>query len=291
MTQESPPLDPATPGTMPVLQKGMKHVSVRRSEVVFVGIPTYDQRVSAGTMMAVLVGGRNVRCVVQYGNASLLAHNFNILLSAALNLRWQVGLTHFLLLHADVVPHGERWLETMLDEMERHHVQVLSAVIPIKDHRGLTSTALDTSGLKDVEPWRCRRLTLTECDKLPVTFDGREAAAGIDLWPKHLEPVLLVNTGLMLIDLRAKWVDDVCFTVRDQIGRNAEDRRTAYCEPEDWGFSRWLHSRCIPYKATRCVAVGHAGNAFYESGHVWGTDEIDPTFLEDVDRLAIPKKE
>ena len=286
MIQELPASNSSTPGTMPVLQEGMKHVSVRRSEVVFVGIPTYDQMVSAGTMMAAMMAGRGVRCAIKYSNASLLACNFNILLSEALNLREQVGLTHFLLLHADVVPHGETWLETMLNEMERHHVQVLSAVIPIKDHRGLTSTALDTSGLKGVEPWRCRRLTLAECDKLPVTFDGREAAAGIEYWPKDLKPVLLVNTGLMLIDLRAKWVDDVCFTVRDQIGRDAEGRRTAYCEPEDWGFSKWLHAKCIPYKATRCVAVGHDGSMSYESGHVWGTEQIDPVYLQDVDRLV-----
>src|SRR5215510_3761413 len=56
---------------------------------------------------------------------SIVTSNFNYLWCEGLNLRKE-GLTHFLLWHADVRPRETYWLDTLIEEMERTQVDVLS---------------------------------------------------------------------------------------------------------------------------------------------------------------------
>jgi hypothetical protein len=105
--------------------------------------------------------------------SSLLAHGFNMLWTHALARRRSHGITHFLMLHADVLPADADWVSQLHGEMERVGATILSAVIPMKGRRGLTSTALEGPPF--------RRLTMTEIMARPETFT---------------DPGLLVNTGI-----------------------------------------------------------------------------------------------
>jgi|SRR5581483_3389515 len=186
--------------------------------------------------------------------SSLLTWSFNTAWVHALNLRKSAGITHFLLWHSDVQPMGEDWLRVFLDEFESNEADVLSAIIPIKDSRGLTSTALDT------DEWRPKRITTHEANEvLPVS------------WTNEL---LLINSGLMLCDFTKPWVEKICFTMRDEIVQQPDGEWVVRCEPEDWNFSRQCRRLGLKLVATRAVTVQHHGAGCWSSASVWG-DPID----------------
>lgn len=187
---------------------------------------------------------------------SILTWSFNTLWAAALNLKEEAGLTHFLLWHSDIRPLGQDWLKTMIEEMFASEADVLSAIVPIKDRRGLTSTALDT------DPWQPVRITQHQAHhELPVSWTA---------------PNLLLNTGLMLVDFTKPWVYDVCFHMHDRIVRNPEGKWTAHVIPEDWDFSRQCHRLGLKLVATRCVTVEHFGQGCWNSSQIWG-EKFDET--------------
>lgn len=187
--------------------------------------------------------------------SSLLALNFNIGWCEALNLRAQgVAPLYFLLLHSDIIAKSGDWFTTLFQEMASHRAEVLSVVVPIKDSRGLTSTARNT------DRWRPVRYTLAEIARQPITWTA---------------PDLLVNTGMLLVDMRREWVERVCFTVNDTIAHNpVTGRWEADVEPEDWSFSRQCHALGVQVWATRAVAVTHLGESGFDSDAVWG-DPVD----------------
>lgn len=254
-----------------------------RPECVFLGVPTGGGVLDHGTAHAILCAPRFVRCAPAFNSFSLLAANFNFLLTSALNLRAD-GFTHFCLLHNDVVPQGETWLADLLEEMERAEASAIAAVIPIKDDRGLTSTAMDYSGLPDVSPFAARRLTMTEIARMPETFDADEAEAYLPDFPcNQIDPVLLINTGLLLIDIRQPWVEQVCFTVDDVIRRNpVTGAYEAFTDPEDWNFSRQMQRLGVRYVATRRVRVEHVGRCGYPNANAWGRCPTDPAWGHEV---------
>lgn len=195
---------------------------------------------------------------------SLLAFNHNLHWGAALSYEEAGTCTHFYCQHSDVEPEPG-FLETMLGEMERVGADVLSAVVPIKNDSGETSTAID---IPEADGWEGRKMTLEEIYKLPVTFSAADTQ-----WPDR---ALLINTGCLLVDLRGGWAREqlpdsdelrLKFTIRDRIRatRNAEGQ---YClnvqvDSEDWGFSRTLHQMGRAVYATTAVRVGHHGTAVY----------------------------
>lgn len=249
-----------------------------RPEMVFLGIPCSGGQVDSGTAEAILRAPRSVRCAPVFQSFSLLAANFNFLFCAALNLRHK-GFTHFCMLHSDVIPQGMDWLGQMLGIMNARQLGALSAVIPIKDERGLTSTGMDYSTLPDVNPYAVRRLTMHEVMELPETFNADDAADGLPGFPDGIDPVLLINTGLLLIDIRQKWTEQVCFTVDDRIRRNpATGEFESFTDPEDWNFSRQMHRLGVRYAATRRIPVEHAGRATRTNTVAWGRCETDPAF-------------
>ena len=72
---------------------------------------------------------------------SLLASACNNLWCDALNKRMQDNLKWFVLVHADVVPEP-MFADKLIAIAEKHDADLVSAVIPIKDENGLTSTAI-----------------------------------------------------------------------------------------------------------------------------------------------------
>lgn len=199
-------------------------------------------------------------------NCSLLAHGHNLLWCWGLNERRAGRCTHFAMQHSDVEPEPG-WLDTLLAELDRTGADVIGVPVPLKDERGLTSTAV---AREDGDRWRVkRRLTLTEVHALPETFDS-----------SHVGGPLLLNTGLWVARL-GDWSERVWFTIRDEIGTDAAGEFVALVEPEDWFFSRRLHELGLGVRCTRKVRLRHRGPVGFTNARPWGratdTDmETDP---------------
>jgi hypothetical protein len=221
-----------------------------------VGLPTYDGRRYNGKAMSEILGISNldVRCI-EIQN-SLLALAFNQAWAAALN----DNATFFLMLHEDIIPVTDQWVAVMFRELMDRRADVISVVSPIKTPDGLTSTAVETD-----DPWNPRRLTMTEVYERPETWT---------------EEGLLLNTGLMLVDFRAPWVNDAYFTINDRIIRKPTGEYMAEVQPEDWNISRTARAAGAKLYATRKVTVLHVGRAGYDNSCPWGDKKIDPVYAE-----------
>ncbi len=194
---------------------------------------------------------------------SLLAFVFNRLYADALNKRKELGLTHFAMIHADVeAPPG--WLDVLADEMDKVGADVVSAVLPIKDERGLTST-----GCQDPETSAITRFTMTEVMALPETFDAAAACPG---------KYLMVNTGLWVMRFTEPWCEPPHFggfEIRDCVVRLESGRFQPRVLPEDWNFSGWAARRGLKVFATRKIKALHHGGKAYGNDSAWGEWRTD----------------
>ena len=218
-----------------------------------IAIPSYDGTCQLDTLEAVQLSSRRWEPKIVTQRSSALGNCFNRLWVTALNSR-AGGITHFAMLHSDVIPEVG-WLDKMMDIMADKGADVLSVIIPIKSTEGLTSTALDTGGR-----WKVNRFTMKQVHKMPATFT---------------HPKLLLNTGLMLVDLRKPWVERVYFTIRDSIVRDESGRFRPVMMSEDWDFSRQATALEAKLWATREVSVRHVGRALYGNDSAWGSMEVD----------------
>lgn len=208
--------------------------------LVFLGLP------HNGTLCAQSFKGlagatqKGVPFMFEESCSSLLARNFNELL--VLCRTHDPRPTHFAMMHADICPEVG-WLDVMLDEMEKFDADVISAVSPIKDSKGLTTTgrfSRDFSKLK--------RFTMAEIMELPETF-GR---------PDVGYNALAVNTGLILVKTSVPWFDEMHFRMEDGIEWR-DGRLIAWCRSEDWLWSEWLAAKGARVFATRRVRLAHMG--------------------------------
>jgi len=235
-----------------------------RSQNVFLAVPVGangDLSVATHRAISVLPSSpHKVQC--EHNGSSALTFNFNHLWASALNraVRGE-PLDAFAMLHTDIMPQGDDWLDRMLAIFERTQADVLSVIIPIKDEKGLTSTALDTSR------WTPRRLTMHEVFTLPPTFDGA-------LIREKFGAPLLLNTGLMLVRMGRSWNSEVCFTIDNKIDRVGE-HFVAFFEPEDWKFSRWANAKDLKLVATREILAGHIGQTVFRNDSPWGMLSVD----------------
>jgi hypothetical protein len=195
--------------------------------------------------------------------------DFNLLWTDAHNFAEAGDATHFAMLHGDITPDvTQRWLDILLDEMDRLDASLVSAVSPIKDPRGVTS-----SGICDLDdPWKpFRRFTIREIEQsLPETFNNVDAG--------YPDRPLLHNTGCWVCDLRkpefhAKKPDgslDLYFefpTAAFRSNGKWEHRR----ESEDWHFSRSLWARGVRNTyITRKVRLRHHGDSVWTNFGGWG---------------------
>ncbi len=203
--------------------------------IVVLGLPSYDGwRMNMRAVIDALQSGYQIHYIES--SMSLLACCFNVLLASALNLRSKEA-THFVMLHADVVPEPG-WLKILMREADRTKSALLSVVIPMKIDGGDTSTAVETE-----DGWRPRRLSWNDVRSRPQTWT---------------EPGLLVNSGCMLLDLRMPWVHNVKFTISDRIVQR-DGAFSAECVSEDWNFSRQVRLNGGSVYATTAVAVTHHG--------------------------------
>lgn len=214
---------------------------------VALALPTYDgTRHNAMGMVDAAINTDHVTFIEAYG--SLLAHVFNRTLIAALGAMESQKLTHFVMMHSDIVPE-DGWIRKLYEAHQSVGGSgIISVVSPIKGtaHDMATSTAMETEDI-----FAPRKLTLEECYKLPRVFT-RADAGKIGL------PVtdLLVNTGLMMFRLDEPWVRNITFQVSDAIVNGV-----AVTEPEDWALSRQVNDMGVPVYATTAVKLRHMGRA------------------------------
>lgn len=203
----------------------------------FLAAPTYDGWRCNGKALFDLAR-MSQEVDFHQGQSSVTALNCNKLWCEALNNR-DSGITHFMMLHADIQPLDPKWFLRMHEEMAAVNADVLSVVVPMKTFKGETSTGIETSN-----PWRPRKLTYNEIRVFPETFT---------------KPDLLVNTGLMLVDLRKPWVEEVTFTQLDTKSRDHRGLWVAESVSEDWSFARQARQLCATIFATRKIKVAHRG--------------------------------
>jgi hypothetical protein len=184
---------------------------------------------------------------------SLITRCFNNGWAAMLNFR--PSMTRWLMLHSDVGPLAPTWLNIMLETMDAHGLHVLSAVVPIKDDGGLTSTAHE-----DPDGTNVKTYTEKELKDLPETFS--------DKWLlEEKGQRLLINTGLMLVDWTQPWVEEFHFELWDNIEKDpATGTWGAVGFSEDWIASRWFSARGIPYGVTQTIPVLHVGPKVWRMG-------------------------
>lgn len=227
---------------------------------IFLALPQ-GQNVHPGSVRAAFrFATRQHRIQVTERRCSLLTLCFNMLYAEMLNRRAELGLTHFAMLHADIEPEPW-WLDSLLVEMETHDADLISAVVPLKEHTGITST-----GIEDPEnPFTAAiRLTLRQVYALPVTFGAAECG--------YPERALLINSGCWVMRLDRPWLEDVAFTVNDRIRKCDDGMFRAEVEPEDWHLSRFLHRRGARVMATRAVALTHHGDSMFPNYPQWGRE-------------------
>lgn len=218
--------------------------------------------------------------------SSVLAHGFNLLWADALKYAKQGIFDYFLMHHDDLEVKTRGFLDIMLAEMKRTGAAVLSVVNAIKEPGGETSTAIDAG-----DGWRVRKLTIDECAELPPTFCATDTK-----WP---DKALLVNTGLMLVDLKHPgWhretygVLDFCFQISNRITIRPDGQYVAQFKPEDWEMSRYCHANGMPVYATTLVETIHHGQGKWTNQGMKppAADEIQGWFdFQDLYRDAIER--
>jgi hypothetical protein len=247
--------------------------SVSSTQRLLLGMPYYgqvDPRATLAFMQAQSVFFQIPPQCRPMIKSSLLANGFNDLWNMAINYRKTLGVTHFVMLHSDIVPDDQYFIDTLYREMMKYGADVMSAVVPIKNRDYLTSTAIDHDPKCDLWPWTVhRRLTMHEVLKIPETFDA--AMAG---YPGRS---LLINTGCWIADITKPWAEQIGFKIEDT---NIVNGDTGNFEsrviPEDWLFSRMVQQQFGgKVMATRKVKLAHLGSYDYRNDEE-GLAKFDP---------------
>lgn len=238
----------------------IKTVKSMKKTRVLLAQPHYSSYIHGGAAQAAYLHATDGACWLLHADlgSSLLALGFNRLWITGLDAFQKGYITHFAMLHSDISCQ-QGWLDILVAELKRLDADVVSAVVPLKDQSGETSTALDGPD----SPWApLRRLHLKEIAELPQTFCAADTDA---------QGALLINTGCWVCDLRKPWVHatnpdgttKMRFTVNDEICQTEDakgvKRWRCRVESEDWEFSRFLHREGARVYATSKVALQHNG--------------------------------
>lgn len=243
---------------------------------VMLGVPCYGGLTQGAAVGVSEASGRaDTRVLVRMVSHSLLAHSFNQIWAKALNMAKAKGLDYFAMIHSDVEPQVG-WLDVLIDELEARRLDVLGVAVPLKDPRGLTSTALASD---DGDPWQVHcRLSMAEIHQLPETFTGD------DLGGRKL----LLNTGLWVCRFDPSWASRVHFTINDRIVLGEGGEYEAEVESEDWWFSRRLHEFGLKVGCTRKVPVDHRGQYTFTNVTPWGRWAFDEARVDRSSILSTP---
>ena len=234
---------------------------------IYIALPTYERHeneVLSSAMMRPVPPNdpRYFFVTVPTKGCSLLAMAFNSQLGKCLN---DGTFDYWLLNHGDVAPDNRvYYAHVMVEEMIAHDLDVLSAVVALKDDRGLTSTAVGARS----NMWTMRRrISQHELSLLPETFTIDDCMEKLDWSRDHplmklfaagdpREPCLLPNTGCMMWRLtkgegedkvRQEWPDAFPgFMIWDRLGWVHEDGSGTLAQPARSCPGSWGHYRIPP---------------------------------------------
>lgn len=233
---------------------------------VLVGMPGSSLCFGAAQGLLAASLGRHEVQIMNSGNSW---DNFNTLWAAALNAFEQGMFTHFAMIHTDVIP-CPGWIDVLMDELDDRRADLCSAIIPIKDSRGATTTGIGDPA----DSWSpFRRFTVRELMTMPETFSAGDV--GYEGWP------LLHTSGLWVADLSREVFRQTdadgnliaIFEFQRRIARRDDGKWEVACESEDWYFSRRLWELGANTIATRKVSLRHAGGVEYANDEPWGSYE------------------
>jgi hypothetical protein len=232
---------------------------------VLIAIPSYDETINLHTATAIMEASESRPSTgIAFAASSFLTLIFNQLWCHALNTP---SVEAWVMLHADIIPNDKRWLQKMLKVASDTGADIVSAISPIKNLEGTTSTAL---AKRDGSRFEQRRLTIAECNELPETFNARDVAKLFGWDPANA--VLLVNTGLMLVAMRKHEIlETMLFHINDAIIKDEHGKFVPCAESEDWEWSRQADAKGLRVVATRVVPIVHIGGAFKWSSEKVGT--------------------
>jgi hypothetical protein len=243
---------------------------------IFLGCPTHDGRIHDGCAKFFYKNASQQHIVeAAVATFSLLTFNCNLLWSWALSGH-EAGLADwFALIHSDVEP-GPNWLDTLIAEADRHGADVMTAVIPIKNQKGFTSTAISHPS-DECRPFF--RLTMAQVrhSGFPVTFDRDLALSALRMLPGELQikaptPAnLLCNTGCMVCRLGGAWCDPTkVFFDEVTTFERINGLLTPIVRSEDWFFTARAAIHGAKVMATTALRIVHHGTSAYPSDQVWG---------------------
>jgi len=213
------------------------------NDKVFLAVPTYDGQVAIQAVTGIVHASRRPAAVACH-QSSLLAHGFNMLWCAALESQANI----WAMLHADIGP-DYYWVDTLLEELDQHGADMMSAVVPIKNDMEQYSVAIaqDQCAAK-------YRLTHEHYLQLPETFGADELRA-----VSGQEGVLCANTGCWVCRLDRPWVRQVYFEIVSRIDWAVPDKPRPLVISEDWGFSMQLARLGAKVMCTKKVGLSHWG--------------------------------
>lgn len=243
---------------------------VKSQDRVFLGMPTRTGSISCGAAQAAMVQVSAQRNILFRASVHTnLELNYNMLLCDALNFRDQDGVKWFAMLHDDITPEPF-WLDTLIDEAEKYHADLMSAYVPLKDSRQLTSTGLSDP---DDEWIPFTRLTLKQVHhaEFPATVDTHGAITALRRLPEPFtvtcpaDSELLINTGCMVMRVDCPWMNRIHFHKKDTIFQE-NGVWTPMTWTEDWMLAQDLRDVGARVMVTRKVGLTHwDGQRFYFS--------------------------
>ncbi len=232
---------------------------------VFIGQPVYlgahPQAIMCAKDYATRVSGRAAYVPME---SAFHCANFNALWCAALNSREGNGWTHVAMIHQDV--HAVRWwLDKALEVMDRADVDLLSVVLPLKDDKGMTSTAV-------LDKWKLatRRLAMKEVHRyLPETFTSADLAE-----LGHENSLLLASGGLQLYRV-GDWMEKVWWEAPTKIVRDQSGQFVSAVWDEGWNLSLQMYQLGLKIACTREIHANHLGGGVWGNEESWGEWDTD----------------
>lgn len=277
-------------------------------DTVYIACPTYDGNLRQETATRIMKQATVLPNIIKIHGSSALTMNCNQMWAEALDMRdkfkkdavertdlpddKKYNLKWFAMCHADIVPE-EMWVDKLIKIADERGLDMLSAVVPIKDTKGISSTAIEVEGIDHFPFMRISQAQIWD-KNFPVTFTkeeivnvltGGELGDKTNLIGKHLQTPslaeydiddinLLLNTGCMIIRLDKDFSDKVVFHILNGINITPEGKRVTFFYPEDWFLSRLVAKEGGRIAGTKAIQVRHYGVSEYNNYETWG-DPID----------------
>lgn len=236
-----------------------------------VGMPSGTRRIDFGCSDAFWVPARpgcGLRVVGHVWAISGCTHN--TIVATAMKAR-KYGLAKLAILHDDMQPLVDWWLEKLHEAQEATGADFVCGFPMVKDERGLSSIGLH---YPEDHPEIGRKLHGREAKDLPDYFTAEDVAPGRGAW-------LWINLGCCLFSVKPDWFMKLQAAGFSEIRHNENGPYVYFCG-EDWLISQQLHEFGAKVVAVhpRKLPLGHWGDWRFDNNDDWGADGTDIAYLQ-----------